>query len=321
MKLAIPLKYFQHSLKNERMISFMVSFIETILGSVISSFVIIIISAFMALMIDFLFPTFTRWTRMILFFILLAVALTPAFEHFNMIRNIAHTISTMFLTIYPILTAGMIASGGAFSMLNFQPAMLLFANGAIVLTETILIPLMVATVIFDISTRLLPEVSFSKMGDLIRTTLLGAVSAIVAAYSIFITTGGTMSWAISGVASEPIKELIRQNVPLIGSFMTDSLGTMGKYSSGLSVVAGGWFISSIWTVCLVPSLKTLLTAFFYRWTAAIIEPFAQKDITGILDDIGKTLFVLCAISFLIAFAFIYTALFSIVLIKLITTVK
>ena len=258
---------------------------------------------------------------MILIFIVITVVLQPAFEHLALIRDIAHSISMMFIAIYPILTASMIAAGGAFSMLNFQPAMLLFANGAIVLTEKVLIPLLTAALIFDLVTRILPAVPFTKMADLIRTTLLGTVSAVVAAYSIFITVGGTMSWALSGLASEPIKELIRQNVPFIGSFMTDSMGTIGRYSSGVSVFAGGWLISAIWTVALVPSFKTLLTAFFYRWTAALIEPFANEDITGILDDIGKTLFVLCAVSFLIAFAFIYTALFSIILVKLITTMK
>ena len=70
-----------------------------------------------------------------------------------------------------------------------------------------------------------------------------------------------MSWALSGFASEPIKELIRQNVPLIGSFMTDSMGTIGRYSSGVSVFAGGWLISTIWTVALVPSLKRYLQPF------------------------------------------------------------
>ena len=299
----------------------MISFIESILGTVLSSFVIIIIATFMALLVDFLFPSFAKWTRMILIFIVVTVVLQPAFEHLTLIRDIANSISMMFISIYPILTASMIAAGGAFSMLNFQPAMLLFANGAIVLTEKVLIPLLTAALILDLVSRILPAVPFTKMADLIRTTLLGTVSAVVAAYSIFITVGGTMSWALTGLASEPIKELIRQNVPLIGSFMTESMGTIGRYSSGASVFAGGWLISAIWTVALIPSFKTLLTAFFYRWTAALIEPFANEDITGILDDIGRTLFVLCAVSFLIAFAFIYTALFSIILVKLITTMK
>lgn len=299
----------------------MISFIETIIGTVLSSFVVVIISSFLALLVNFLFPSFSKWTRMMLIFIVITVALQPAFTQLTQIRDMAHHISLMFVSIYPILTATMIAAGGAFGMLNFQPAMLLFANGAIVLTESLLIPLLTAALIFDLVSRILPSVPFTKMAELIRTALLGAVSAVVATYSIFITVGGTMSWALSGLASEPIKELIKQNVPLIGSFMTDSMGTLGRYSSGAGIFAGGWLITTIWTVALVPSLKTLLTAFLYRWTAALIEPFADKDITGIIDDIGKTLFVLCAVSFLIAFAFIYTALFSIILIKLITTMK
>ena len=251
----------------------------------------------------------------------MTVALKPAFEHFILIRDIAYSVSMMFIAIYPILTASLVAAGGAFSLLNFQPAMLLFANGAVVLTEKLLIPLLTTALILDVGTRLLPEVSFAKLADVIRTTLLGAVSALVAAYSIFITVGGTMSWALSGLASEPLKELVQQNIPLIGSFMTESIGSIGRYSSGVSVFVGGWLISSIWTVALLPAMKTLLIALFYRWMAALIEPFANEDITGLLDDIGKTLFVLCAISFLIAFAFIYTALFSIILIKLLTSIR
>ena len=299
----------------------MLPFFDVLLGTVLTSFSILIISTFMALMADFLFPSFKKWTRMVLFFIIITVALKPAFEHFILIRDIAYSVSMMFIAVYPILTATMIAAGGAFSLLNFQPAMLLFANGAVVLTEKLLIPLLTTALLLDVATRLLPEVPFTKLAELIRTTLIGAVSAVVAAYSIFITVGGTMSWALSGLASEPIKELIQQNIPLIGSFMTESLGSIGRYTSGVSVFVGGWLISSIWTVALVPSIKTLFTALFYRWTAALIEPFADEDITGLLDDIGKTLFVLCAVSFLIAFAFIYTALFSVILIKLLTTVK
>ena len=192
----------------------MISFIETILGTVLSSFVVVIIATFLALLIDFLFPSFSKWTRMMLIFIVITVVLQPAFAHLTLIRDIAHNISMMFISIYPILTASMIAAGGAFSMLNFQPAMLLvrkrshcfggkLSDSAFDRPQSFLI----------LVTRILPSVPFTKMADLIRTTLLGTVSAVVAAYSIFITVGGTMSWALSGFASEPIKELIRQNVP------------------------------------------------------------------------------------------------------------
>lgn len=183
----------------------MLSFIETILGTVLSSFVIVIISTFMALIVDFLFPTFKKWTRMLLVFLVVMVVLQPAFEHLTLIRDIANSISLLFISIYPILTASMVAAGGAFSLLNFQPAMLLFANGAVVLAEYVLIPLLTAALIFDLVTRLLPSVPFTKMADLIRTTLLGTVSAVVAAYSIFITAGGRCLGRCQGLLASRLK--------------------------------------------------------------------------------------------------------------------
>ncbi len=299
----------------------MIPFLNTILGPLISSFIIIILASFLALIIDFLFPSFKKWTRMILFFIVLTSVLKPAFEHFTFIQKLMHAVSAMFIGVYPIITAAILAAGGTFNLLNFQPAMLLFANGVVFFADRLLIPLLIMALLLDVSSRLLPDVSFTRLAELIRTTLLGTVSAIVAAYSIFITAGGTMSWALSGTMSEPIKELIQQNIPIIGSFMTESMSSIGRYSSGVSIFVGGWLMTTVWAVAIIPSLKTLLTALFYRWTAAIIEPFADKGITGLLDDIGKTLFVLCAISFLLAFAFIYTALFVITLVKLLTAVK
>ncbi|MDS9471099.1 stage III sporulation protein AE [Sporosarcina pasteurii] len=299
----------------------MITFLDSILGSIISSFAIIILSTFMALFIDFLFPSFKKWTRIILFFIVISVALQPAFQHFILIRNVAYSLSSMFIGIYPIITASILAAGGTFNFLNFQPAMLLFANGSILLADKLLIPLLATALLLDVATRLLPDVPFTRLAELIRTTLFGTVTAVVTAYSIFITVGGTMSWALSGIASEPVKELIQQNIPIIGSFMTESIGSIGRYSSGVTVFVGGWIISAVWTVALVPSLKTLVTALFYRWIAALVEPFTNEDITGLLDDIGKTLLVLCAISFLLAFAFIYTAIFVIILVKLLTVAK
>lgn len=297
----------------------MVAIIETIVRTLLSNFILIMISALFVLCINFLFPTVKRWTHLFLFIVVLAIALQPAIYHFEQIRGITETFATVFLAAFPILTAAVVVSGGTFSMVNLQPAMVLFANGVVVLTEKILIPVLIAALLLDVITRWVPAISYQRMAELLRTTLLGVVSAIVAAYSIFITASGTMTWVFSGVTSEPLKELVKQNVPLIGSFMTDSLGAIGKYSSGASTLVGGWLILSIWTTALVPMLHTLLTAFFYRWTAAIIEPFSPNELTGVLDDIGKTLFVLCAVSVLIAFAFIYTAIFSIVLLKLMTT--
>lgn len=286
------------------------------LSGLLYSFIVVLIIALMATLLNYLFPSFSEWTKQLLYIVVILVVLRPAFEQLLLIQQLMKSIAMLFVTSYPVLTAGMAISGNALSLLNFQPALLLFANGAVFFADRLLLPLVTAALLFDIVTRLNPLISYSKLSDMLRTTLLAVVSSIVAAYSIFITAGGAVSWGISEAASEPLKELIRQNIPFVGSFVTDSMGTLGRYSSGAGFMVGGWLLVTLWGIALLPVVQTLLLGFLYRWCAALIEPFTSRALSDVLDDIGRSLFVLCAITFLMIFAFVYTVLFFIVYVKL-----
>ncbi|WJY28440.1 MULTISPECIES: stage III sporulation protein AE [Sporosarcina] len=294
----------------------LLQFIHSILGSLLSSFAVVLLIALFAALLNYLFPSYSEWTKQLLFIIILLVVLRPAFEQVLLIQTMMKSVSALFVASYPVLTAGMAISGNVLSLISFQPALLLFAQGAVFFADRLLLPLMTAALLFDIITHLNPRISYAKLSDMLRTTLLSIVSAIVAAYSIFITAGGAVTFGLSESASEPIKELISKNIPFVGSFVTDSLGALGRYSSGAGTMAGGWLLATLWGLAAMPVFQTLLIAFLYRWSAAIIEPFAPEVYSDVLDDIGRSLFVLSSLTFLLIFAFVYTILFFIVFLKL-----
>ncbi|WP_301108264.1 hypothetical protein [Sporosarcina sp.] len=299
----------------------MPDFLQTLFADVLGPFFLLMIMLLLSSLIDFFLPAFQKWTRLLLLIFILLLLIEPALESFRQIQVITHSIASLFLGMYPLIAAMILASGATFGVVNFQPAMLLFSQGAVFFAEKFLLPILMTALLLDVLTRLQPEIVLTKMADLLRTSLLALVSALVAAYSIFITAGGALTWTMSGTLNEPVKELIRQNIPFIGSLLTDTLGSIGRYSSGATAYLSIWLLFSIWTVALLPALRILAIAFLFRWTAAIIEPFSQKEVSGLVDDIGRTLFVLCAISFLLSFAFIYTAIFIVTFIKLMTIGK
>lgn len=295
---------------------FIVDFVQSLVGGLLYSFIIVMIASLFATVMNYLFPSYAEWIKQLFFVVIVLVVLRPAFLQLLLIQSLMKSIAVLFITSYPILTAGMAISGNALNLINFQPALLLFANGAVYFADRLLLPLVTVALLFDVVTRLYPLISYSKLSDMLRTTLLATVSSVVAAYSIFITAGGVVSWGISEAASEPIKELIRQNIPFVGSLVTDSMGSLGRYSSGAGFMVGGWLLVTLWSLSILPVVQTLVLAFLYRWSAALIEPFTSIEISDLLDDIGRSLFVLCAITFLMIFAFVYTVLFFIVYIKL-----
>lgn len=299
----------------------MPEFLATLIADVVGPFFLLLLLLVVTSLIDFFLPAFQKWTKFLLLLMILLLLLEPVTDSFQQIQRMTQAIASLFLGMYPLIAAMILASGATFGVVNFQPAMLLFAQGAIVFADKFLLPILLTALVLDVLTRLMPDIVFTRMADLLRTSLLAFVSAIVATYSIFITAGGALSWTVSGALNEPLKELIKQNIPLIGSLLTDTLGSIGRYSSGATAYLSVWLLLSIWTIALVPALKILGIAFLYRWTAAVIEPFSQKEVSGLLDDMGRTLFVLCAISFLLSFAFIYTTIFILTFIKLMTLGK
>jgi stage III sporulation protein AE len=291
--------------------------IAAVAGPPARLFVLITVLSAAALAADFAVPQFREWTRLFLLVSAGAAAMGPAIDAVRMMDGLVTKMTGLFLGIYPVLAAGMAAAGGALSLINWNPAVFLFVQGAVVIGGKWMVPLLIVSFILDYLSRLVPEIPFTRISEMIRVTLLGAISVIIACYSLFITATGAMAWSSGSALAEPIKALLRQHVPLVGSFITDTMGVVGKYSSGMAPIAGSYLIVALLLTSLTPVAYVLLTAFLYKWIAALCEPFAHEDLAGLFDDIGKTLFVLCGIMLLVAFAIFYTAVLSIVLIKVI----
>jgi len=279
-------------------------------------FVVLVIGILLASILDILVPKAKKWTRFSLFALAVLFTLTPAIQAIQDMKDFAGQMISLFMSVYPILTAGLLMNGGTLAFSIWNPALFFFIQFAVFLSEKLLIPLLITTMLLDFISRFNPSTPFTKLTELIRTSLLSVVSAVVVSYSFFISIQGFVSWNISGAVSEPVKKLIQQNIPFVGSFFSESLSTFTRFSSSITAITGTGLAVGILAVVLIPTLKTILIAFCYRFVAAFVEPFAPEDLADFLDDIGKSLFVLSMISFLIAFAFFYTAIFVVIILKL-----
>ena len=132
----------------------MISFIETILGTVLSSFVIVIISTFMALLVDFFFPSFSKWTRMMLIFIVITVVLQPAFEHLTLIRDIAHSIFNDVHFHLSDFDCEYDCSGWGIQFVELSTCHVVVCKWRNCFDGKVLIPLLTAALIFDLVSRI-----------------------------------------------------------------------------------------------------------------------------------------------------------------------
>lgn len=288
---------------------------------VIQTFTYICLFGFIFICIEWLIPNSKRLLKLLFISLICFYCLEPAYRLLEMIQSITSQLVVLFLGMYPLLTAGMALSGGALLVTLWNPGVVLFASLTTFLAEKIFIPAVTAAFIFDLVSRIHPATSFTKLAELIRSALIGTTSIILVLYSFFLTINGVITWSVGGVVNDSFKRLIQNNIPFIGSLLTESISTMKSYSSSASAITGNAMLFSVLVLVSIPTIQTILIAFLYRLLGAILQPFMDPDISGLLDDIGKTLFVLAIVSVLIAFALFFTIMLTMLFAKLLVGVK
>ncbi len=144
---------------------------------------------------------------------------------------------------------------------------------------------------------------------------MSIVSASVICYVLLMTASGVAAFSVNAAVAEPVKKLIEENIPVVGSFIVDSFSMfqhMTQFTSSLTSISA--FIAVI-TVSFIPTVQLVVSAYSLKMLAAILEPIAFDDICRLLDQVSKSLFTLCAVSFLIAFSFMFSCFFLIVFVQ------
>ncbi|GLC88742.1 stage III sporulation protein AE [Lysinibacillus piscis] len=239
-------------------------------------------------------------------------------QAFTLIDEIAQGLAHLFTAFYPILTSSFLLSSSITAVASWQPMLLFFVQALTIVSSKWLIPGVLLAIVFDVCSVMVKEISFTRIAELIRFTLLSIVSASVICYILLMSVSGVAAFSVNAAVAEPVKKLIEENIPVVGSFVVDSFSMfqrMTQFSSSASSISA--FIAVI-TVSFIPTVQLVISAYSLKMLAAILEPIAFDDICRLLDSVSKSLFTLCAISFLIAFSFMFSCFFLIVFVQIMT---
>ncbi|KOS68098.1 stage III sporulation protein AE [Lysinibacillus contaminans] len=268
------------------------------------------------LIVNMVLPEFEKGTRILFFLIVLATVGPVVVDSFRLIDEIAQGISHIFMAFYPILTSTFLLSSSVMAIASWQPFILFFVQVLTIVSAKWLIPAVLLAVVFDVSSVIVKDISFTRIAEFIRFTILSIVSASVICYIILMSASGVAAFSVNRAVAEPVKKLIEENIPIVGSFIVDSFSMfqqMSQFSTSITSISA--FVAVV-TVAFIPTVQLVVSAYSLKLLAAILEPIAFDDICKLLEQVSKSLFTLCAVSFLIAFSFMFSCFFLIVFVQI-----
>ena len=237
-------------------------------------------------------------------FLILIIVGQQVFDAFVLMKELASIFSAFFLAFIPLVSTVLAIMQSLILLVAWSPAVIFVLQLLVYCCDKLLIPSLFTALIFDICSRLYPQVTFLKVAELIRKTVFSIIAASILLLSSILTFSSVAFFSIQDTLANPLKKVIEQNVPIIGSLLVEGMSLLKKFQSTATTVTGFTTITALLILSFYPAVTLLIKAFTFKLAGAIAEPFVNGRISSVLDDIGNTLFMLCAISLLLAIGFI-----------------
>lgn len=237
-------------------------------------------------------------------FLILIIVGQQVFDAFVLMKELSSIFSAFFLAFIPLVSTVLAIMQSLISLVAWSPAVIFVLQLLVYICDKLLIPSLFTALIFDICSRLYPQVTFFKVADLIRKTVFSIIAASILLLSSILTFSSVAFFSIQDTLANPLKKVIEQNVPIIGSLLVEGMSLLKKFQSTATTITGFTTITALLILSFYPAVTLLIKAFTFKLSGAIAEPFVNSRISSLLDDIGNTLFMLCAIALLLAIGFI-----------------
>lgn len=219
-------------------------------------------------------------------------------------QSVVFMMCTFINKLSPLVVLSIALCGKCVTAAAFEPML----SGAVyvvsLLIEKALVPLGVFGAMLSVSSNISEGVRLSGF-----TRVINSFSKWLMAATITIFTGvnaiyGINAPALDAMSAKAAKFAIGTMVPVVGSFLSDTMETVISGARLMKNVTGTAGVVAVVGICAIPIIKLGIILFMLKISAALCEPIADKRIYLMLSQISSAVTTLFAIVIMVAVLFI-----------------
>ena len=108
---------------------------------------------------------------------------------------------------------------------------------------------------------------------------------------------------MDGITAKTAKTVVSSAIPVVGKILGDAVDTVLGCGIVLKNAVGIVGVIIVIGICIMPIIKLSILFLSYKLLAIVSEPIADKNIVGLLEQIGDIfkifLGIICALSFML----------------------
>lgn len=150
------------------------------------------------------------------------------------------------------------------------------------------------------------SIKLKKLSSFIKQINLVSIGAMFTIYLGLVSMQGIYVKSIDNFAVKTTKYAIGNFIPVVGSFVSDSVDILLSSSQLIKGVFGGVGLVLLVAICLTPIIKILSIIFVYKVSAIVVEPIGEDSISSFLNEVANLMVVMLACIIAITIMFFVT---------------
>ena len=188
-----------------------------------------------------------------------------------------------FITKFEPLFIGLLASSGAITQAAaFQPVMTASVYILGLIVDKCILPLTYFSAVLAIVNNIGNRIEIGPLNNLIKSASKWILTGVLTLFSAILTLYGFGTSAFNAVTARGIKFAVGSFVPVVGGLLSDTIDTVLTGTNLLKNAVGTAGMIAVIVMVFVPVVKIWIMMLLLKITAAMIEPFSDKRITGVL---------------------------------------
>lgn len=213
--------------------------------------------------------------------------------------------------LLPTLAAAVAAGGGYVTAGAKQVATVFFTNLLISVIRKVLLPLLYGCIAAAAADALVPGHSLQKIGAGLRKCVTWALSAMMLAFTAFLTVTSAASSAADALTVQLTRSAIAAAVPVVGSIISDATGTVLAGAGMLKSAVGVFGLLAVLAICLTPFLTMAVQYLLYKLAAFLAGTVTEEPLGDLIDALGSAFGLMLGMSGSCALALLISVISSI----------
>lgn len=233
--------------------------------------------------------TVGKMAHMVVFLALMTLAIASFTYCIDSAKTTVEEIMNFLKALFPILVTLTAAEGGFLTAGLLHPLLIFFLGFVGTILQTVIFPAIYLYAVLLLVNRISPMFKVERLAGLMKDGIFLVMGFTLTVFVGFLSLQGITGAVADGLGMKTAKFATKTFLPVVGGFMADAVETVAGTAVVMKNAVGVFGVIMLVLICIYPAIKVLLTAFVFKFAAAVVEPFGDGMISGALEDMGKSI--------------------------------